>query len=404
MVRSSMMKAVRGRIIDGTGKEPIPDGVVSIDGGRITSVGRAEEFQFSPEINIHDVGGGTILPGIIDSHVHTDGDPETRRKYLACGVTSICDLGSPLESMPRFADEDTYSGEVIARGFRSGPILTVPGGLPGALFLKELTYDVGTVEDACAGVNDLVGRGADVIKVYLDPWFDEGYPVLSVALLKAIVEEAHANGVLVRAHVNKIAVLETALDGGVDVLEHVPLPQPMGYGGKRMAEGYDVDEYSLYLDRQMARLESLIPRMVDEGVVLVPTLSKLETSLRESPFPKPLQSEVFRYADETVRRFHDLGGVVALGTDTIVDWGNQVGMPVREMALLLGAGLSQLEVIEVGTRFAAMVCGKEAELGTLEAGKHADLIVVEGDPLEDVSVFNNVSKVVIGGEDVELGE
>ena len=182
MVRSVLMEYIRGRVIHGMGKEAIPDGVVSIDGGRISAVGPASEFNFSHDLNIHEVDCGTILPGIIDSHVHTDGDPEVRRDYLTCGVTSICDLGSPLASMPQFEDEP-FQGKSMARGFRSGPILTVPGGLPGAIYLKELNYEVGTAKEAQAGVADLVEKGADIIKVYLDPWFDGSYPTLTTGLL-----------------------------------------------------------------------------------------------------------------------------------------------------------------------------------------------------------------------------
>ena len=132
--------------------------------------------------------------------------------------------------------------------------------------------------------------------------------------------------------------------------------------------------------------------------MMVPTLSKLETSLKGSPFPVQIQTLVFQNAIDTVRRFHEMGGEVALGTDTIVRWGNPVGMPVREMELLLEAGLSMMEVLKAGTRLAARVCGGEAELGTLETGKYADLIVVNGDPLADVGVFDEIVGVVISGD------
>lgn len=392
------MIAVRGRIIDGISLESIPDGIVLVEAGRITRVGDAGDFNIFSSIKVLDMAGKTIMPGIIDSHTHTAGDLMARQQYLSEGVTSICDLGSPISSMSRSQRAEFFEGRPIARLTQSGPIMTAPGGLPGALFWDEISYQAGTVGDARAGVADLVNRGADVIKVYLDPWFDGNYPILSVDQLRGIVDEAHKIHKLVRSHVNKIAVLDIALDGGVDVVEHVPLPQPMDYRRNRWGGKVDLIEYGHFIDKQMEPLEDLIKRMVDQGIIMVPTLSKLETSLKGSPFPETIQTEVFKRALETVNRFHDLGGEVSLGTDTILQWGDPMGMPVREMELLRHAGLAPMEVIHAATQLAARVCGNGDEMGTLEAGKLADMIVLEEDPLDDFSAFNRVSTVIQEGE------
>ena len=112
----------------------------------------------------------------------------------------------------------------MARGFRAGPILTAPGGLPGVLLPDEdLNYEVATVVEAQAAVADLVGRDADVLKVYFDPWND--YPMLDEERVRTIVAEAHKRERLVRAHVNLVDVWHLALESGVDVIDHVPKPQ-----------------------------------------------------------------------------------------------------------------------------------------------------------------------------------
>jgi imidazolonepropionase-like amidohydrolase len=335
---------------------------------------------------------------VIDSHAHTSGDPEVLMNYLISGVTAVCDLGSPLNSMGDSLEGQSRLAKPIARLKQSGPMITVPGGLPGVLFQRELSYEIETEAEAQAAVTDLVNRGASVIKIYLDPWFDGAYPVLNPELVQAVVQAAHAHGLIVRAHVNKIAMLETALAGGVDVLEHVPLPQPVSNRRERGLGEDDLSAYSQFLEHQYEPLVGLIPRIVEQGVIMVPTLSKLETSLRGSPFPEMIQGEVFRRAVETVRQFHQLGGRVALGTDTIAYWGDEPGMPLREMELLLEAGLSKMEVIEAATRSAAYVSGWGNQLGTLEPGKLADVIVVEGDPLVDLGAFHHVSAVLTNGE------
>jgi imidazolonepropionase-like amidohydrolase len=398
MVRSIVMKYIFGIIIDGTGADPIRDGVLLINGDRIQAVGSLGDFKIPSEAEVLNTAGGIILPGIINSHVHTAGDPGVRRRFLTSGVTSVCDLGSPLDSMGKFYKNQDDLGQPIARGFKSGPILTSQGGLPGALFQPDLNYEINTDEEARAAVSDLCSRGAEGIKVYLDPWFEGEFPILSLELVTAVVEEAHKLDLLVRAHVNRIDMLETALDAGVDVLEHVPLPQPRSRDRRRNLRDDDLEGYSQFLEQQYRPLETLILKMAAVGVVLVPTLSKLETSLRGSPFPKSIQPEIFERALDTVRCFHDSGGDVALGTDTITQWGDEAGMPLREMELLLETGLTGMDVIEAATRRAAIVSGCGEMVGTLEPGKLADLIIIEGDPLLNLNAFREISWVILNGD------
>jgi imidazolonepropionase-like amidohydrolase len=290
------------------------------------------------------------------------------------------------------------SGLPIARGFQSGSIFTAPGGLPGALFQAGLNYEVQTPEEARVGVLDLVFQDADVIKIYLDPWAGRDFPVLQPEVGAAIVKEAHAQGLVVRAHVNKISMLETALDAGVDVLEHVPLPHPTEAEFREFLEHRDNDAFRSFSFNQMATLARLFPRLVAQGIIMVPTLSKLETSMRGSLIPEVVQPQVFQSALDTVGRFYELGGIVVLGTDHNANWGKPVGMPIREMELLLEAGLTRMDVICGATRHAAYVCGQGDELGTLENGKLADLVILEGDPLVDIHAFSKVRSVVLGGE------
>ena len=388
-----------GTVIDGTGAEPIPDGIVIIQGGRILDVGRKADVAVPSEAQIIDAEGGAILPGMIDSHVHSTWSPQIRRQFLELGVTSVCDLGSPIARMDDF-EQDTWDGDPVARGFRAGPIVTAPGGLPDAVLHADLNYEVGTPEAARSGVADLVSRGADVIKVYLQPTADnKPYPMLDEAVLKAIVAEAHTRDFIVRAHVTRLSLVPMALDCGVDVIEHVPEPALTEEGIMRELEDSDdplADLFDLYV---VAEYDTLLPRIATQGVIMVPTMARLVDERYESPETVPGQRVLIDGLLEIVRRFHSAGGVIALGTDYNPSAvGLQPDLFLRETEFLHAAGLTPMEVIEAATKHAARVCGHGEELGTIEAGKLADVIIVDGDPTTDLGALESVVIVVKGGE------
>jgi imidazolonepropionase-like amidohydrolase len=130
----------------------------------------------------------------------------------------------------------------------------------------------------------------------------------------------------------------------------------------------------------------------------------LEPGSAQEPWPmlnleeSEQKQACFEFYEEPVRRFHTVGGVVALANDYGADDAIEKGMPLREMRLLLAAGLTPMQVIEAGTRNAAQVCGHGQDLGTLEPGKLADIIAVNGDPLADIQVMQQVSLVIKGGQ------
>jgi imidazolonepropionase-like amidohydrolase len=293
-----------GTVIDGTGAEPMPDGVVIIQGERIVAVGRAADVAVPSQAQVIDAQGGTLLPGMIDSHVQTAWSPQLRREFLELGVTSICDLGSPIERMDDF-QQDTWRGNPVARGFRAGPILTAPGGLPDAVLHAGLNYEVGTPQEARRGIADLLARGADVTKVYLQPTAnDQPYPMLEEAVLKAIVAEAHKHGMLVRAHVTNLSLLPMALDCGVDVIEHVPEPRLSEETVVAALENSDdvaADLFDLYV---VDEYDTLLPRIAEQEVMLVPTLARLMIQRYGFPEVEPLQRVLVDGLLEIVRRFH----------------------------------------------------------------------------------------------------
>lgn len=384
-----------GRIIDGTGANAIPDGIILVEDGRISALGRWGDVDVPPGAEVVDVKGKIVLPGIVDSHVHSSSPPAVRLAFLRAGVTTVCDLGSPIDCMPDFLK--AFDGEdPVARGLRAGPIITTPGGLPDAIFHANLNFEVATLEEARAGVAHLAELGADVIKIYLEP--SEEFGMLKIDHVKAVVKEARARGLLVRAHVSKLAALDIALEGGVDVIEHVPKPRLENVDIQKKLAGSLDPMKDLYDILVVPEYENVLPRIVEKGIILVPTLTRGLGQYYNNEKASEGQRVLAEGVLDIVRRFHELGGVVALGTDYYPKMQGAAGkMHLREIELLRAAGLTPMEVIEACTRNAARACGVGKELGTLERGKLADMVVIDGDPLSDLEALGNVAMVIKDG-------
>lgn len=203
--------------------------------------------------------------------------------------------------------------------------------------------------------------------------------------------EAHARRKLVVAHVTQAAVLDIILEAGVDVLAHAPTA-PQVFAGEIENLRNENGRISFNPD-----YEAQLSRLVKQGVIMVPTINAIDEVTCSALYQTSAQRQLcFDSILETVRRFHALGGVMALGNDAPVH--GERGMPLHEMRLLLRAGLTPLEIIEAGTRHAAQACGQDDELGTLEPGKLADVIVVKGDPLIDIEAMKQIAVVIRAGE------
>lgn len=396
-VREDALVVTNGTIIDGTGALPIIDGVVVVHEERIVAIGKATAFRIPETARVIDADGGTILPGVINSHTHMTHDPAVRRAFLVDGVTTVCNLGTTLERLPMFDDASIPEGPV-ARGYWAGPIITAPGGYPGPVYGAQFSYEVGSPEEARAAVTDLLDRGASVIKIALAPGDPQNpWPSLDLARVRAIVEEAHTRGALVRVHVfEPYLVEEIVLPAGVDVIEHQPFPILSEDEARRILASNE--PLSLLFDVIAPEYERLMARVVEKGIVMVPTLDGHMGHVFQKNGRSPAEELLIDSHVEASRRFHALGGTFALGNDYGGPVHVELGMPLVEMELLLAAGLTPMEVIVASTLNAAHVCGQDRILGSLEVGKLADIIIVDGDPLTDFTAMDRVVAVVKGGE------
>ena len=302
------------------GRTFVEPGAVLVRGGRIIAADRSLRARVRKTI---DVGDATILPGFVDLHVHTVPADTVRG-----GVTTVRDLGAPLAYLrpPRRAH-----GVLI---LMAGPLVTVPRGYPTPVYGHDIALDVRGVASARKAVRLLARRGAAVVKIALEPGFGE-WPILTVPEVRAIVAEAHAHGLMVTAHAMGPAGTETAVEGGVDELAHVPC------------------------GANDATLRTLVRRRVP----VVATLHVIQL--------------VRGGCHEVAARFVKLGGRLLYGTD-VGNIGIPSGIDVTELRLMMDVGLTRTQVLATATSQAATEAGL-APLGRLTPGAPADVIAVRGD-------------------------
>ena len=332
------------------------DADVVVQDDRIAAVGQRGTVQIPDGAIVLTLPGRTVLPGFMNAHAHYTHVVSNLIAWGREGVTTIRNLVS---DWGEYQSCKTFIGQSndprIPRVLFTGPCLDVPGGRWYGAATNR--YWLTSVEDARAKVNLILDRGADLIKVYLEDGsaWGESYAVMPPETLRAIVETAHSRNARVTVHVQVLRLLEMALDCGVDDIAHSTL------------------------DRLIP--EDVIARMVRTDTYLVPTLE----IYGRGGFRSMAQANLKRLVD---------GGVhVALGTDFEMDL--QTGMPSIEMALMQEAGLTPMQIIVAATKHGAHVCGLDAELGTVERGKVADLLVVDGDPLINLNVLKDNQILVI---------
>lgn len=386
-----MIALINGQVIDGTGAEPIANGGVIIAGENIVWVGSMDEIELTDDMLVIDVEGRTILPGIFNAHTHRVENPLLRQiAWLKEGVTSVCDMGSPLEDMEFLELQTVPDGTPTTRAFAAGPIVTVPGGYP-SIYGTQLTYEIESPLEAEAAVLDLKSRGADYIKIALNN-MTETEPALSQAQVDALVVAAHEQDMLVSAHVVRDYMLPIAINAGVDVIQHTPSPYrdmaETEYEAVETFRNGETDQIAL-----PAEFEELLLQAIEQGIILVPTLDVY----RFSGFPDEDVAMHFEVTFEVVRFYYEHDGIIALGND-VGNPGVEPGMLLGEMLLLEEVGLTPLDILTAGTGNAASACGQADWLGTLAPDMWADVIVVDGDPLTDLNIMDEVVVIIKDGQ------
>lgn len=424
-----------GTLIDGNAGLPLRDAVLVIQGNRIKCLGRAGSIDVPPGATRISTEGKTILPGLIDAHVHvgTSGgglaDPEEFRpatlaanfkSFLVFGVTSIMDMAAQphLEKL----QADLASGSLLGPrlfGVKYG--ITAPNSHPMGL-LRELRaidrigshfFEVDSADAARAAVRRVAADRTAGLKIYHSRTefpgtmcLDCNREKLKPEVLKALVEEGHAHGLRVFAHIAYPSEAREAIEAGVDVLSH---PITHAESGADEVIGM-MAERAVRMHSTMTRVEAYFGLKVQpflrdilrgkvSGVVLN-SLGMADSVVRLRHEGSGVTEDARRILEITlanVRRANKAGVAIAMGTDSGGAGGFHGACVPREMELLNEAGLSPMQAIVAATKNAAEVIGQGESLGTLEPGKLADVIVVDGDPLRDISHIRRLEIVIKDG-------
>jgi imidazolonepropionase-like amidohydrolase len=353
-----------GTLIDGTGAPPLHDAVIIIKNEYITSVGSLKDTEIPEGAKVIPLKGSTILPGFINAHIHHGYNEYNLKTWAVNGVTTVRDLGGNLKNNLFSWRDKSLKNPQLARLVAAGPLVTVPGGYPKVPWGTPTGLPVTSPDDARKKTIKLLDDGADIIKIALESGttFQLEIPMLSLDEAKAIVKVAHQRGTIVSAHVVTSNDLEIALKAGVDDIAHMVTDDPS---------------------------DDLIQRVVNQGVYWVPTL-ELWNGVGHG---------LGDMAVNNLGRFVKAGGLVALGTDFDgARFPFDLGMPIREIRLMKQAGMTPMQIIVAATKNASRVCNLEDRIGTLEKGKIADLLIVKGNPLDDIEALLNPRMVIHGGQ------
>ena len=383
------LKVIKGAtLIDGNGGEPVTNATVIVKDNLIENVLADVAVKLPEDAEVIDAAGLYLMPGLIDAHYHGD-NPKMSGAFLSHGVTSVRDPGAWIEAY----EEAINAEHMIPRLFLTGPHFDMfPPAYPrNSVMVRDAT-------EARNHVLTFYEQGASAIKVYFRVTPD---------LIKVICETADELGIPTTAHL-EIAYARDAIEAGIDGIEHitsfgidlVPRQRAEQYRqsvlGDNSARRNGRYEMWSEIDLDHPRTTLMIDLIVQKQTVLSPTLAIFEYQLDEEHTDTTKQKG-FETMMAFVGKAKKAGAPVVVGSHTWVPYADYGWAYQREMELLAASGLTNAEVIQAATMENARFLRIEDRLGSIEAGKQADLILVKGNPLEDISAMYSIEKVMLNG-------
>jgi imidazolonepropionase-like amidohydrolase len=388
-----------GDIIDVETGFAIPNGVLIITNGKITGVHKASVTPIPKGAQVIDATGKTIMPGLWDMHAHFE-QTEWGPAYLAAGVTTVRDCGNELGFIDAIQ-------QAIDNGKGIGPKILMAGIIDGKGPMSLGIIQADTKEEAIKAVDTYKARGFAQIKIYSSA---------KPAVVKAICDEAHKLGLTVTGHIPNGMTLISGVDSGMNMVNHVQYVYSIMKKNKDRSVNFE-DSVSV----------AAIKFIKDHNTVIDPTVGVYELAYRNvkdditklepafNTLPLPLQTQFRTYGQDSatvakiapmlnsmkmiVKKLYDAGVPIVAGTD--------MGFPgfsvARELEIYVEAGLTPAQALKTGTITPAEVMGLGKETGSITVGKNADIIIVDGNPLTNISNVRNVKVVIKAGKVYDPG-
>lgn len=381
---ASPLLIVGATIFDATGAAPF-QGDVLVRDGRIAQV--APTIRAPSGATVVDARGKALLPGFFDLHTHwTPGGspaatPSIAHAYVTAGVTTVNDFHQPPEA---FEPRRRWLANLVSPHVNLTARMSTPGGHGADWADQNTTRWVNTPDGARAGVEAIAAYSPDLIKAFADGW---RYGLLAdnssmdESVLSALVAASHESGLRVVTHTVTVERGAQAVRAGVDVIVH-------------SLQDREVDAATAELMRA-------------GGVAYAPTLAVYEPVKPGATRPRNMdtprmrqQTRKFAHALNNVRRLHEAGVLIAVGTDAGMPGTPHGVATLREMELLVQAGLSPTEALLAATSNSAKAMGVHDDRGSIEVGKRADLVLIDGTPWRDIADVRRIHGVFIDGRQV----
>ena len=390
-------------VIDGTGAAPQNDVSVVMENGVIRDMGPSSKITAPAGAAVMDLTGKFIVPGIINAHGHVDAnrDPQLRQ-YALYGVTTTTNMGFDPDDIAAFKAEQKRGN------LRGARILTVKYRFMSEPFKPGSEYK--TPDEARAKVDEIVGKGADFVKVWIDS--QNGKLVkLSPEFCAAVIDQARKHGKITMAHVYEYADAKMIVDKGVNILAHNVRDQEIDADFVATLKRRNISVISTLAREEGMFVYGEAPAWIDDPFfrkgLSAERLAILKTKKREEQAKDPelaRNKRAFEIDKINIKKLSDAGVRVALGTDS-------GGAPDRffiqgffehrQMELMVQAGLTPMQVIQAFSKNAAETLGIDKEFGALAKGKAADLLVLEKNPLENIAHMRTIQAVYLGGKKFE---